>query len=662
MGSASASDLPYLDAFPRPDTAQWRAAVEKVLKGADFEKRLVGKTADGIRIEPLYPAATPAARPSRAEAGRWHVTTRVDHPDPAEAQKLALSELEGGADSLALSFAGARAARGYGLVADDVAALDAALDGVMLDLIRVRLDPAPEGRINALLLAALVEKRGLPPSSTAIDFGLDPIGSLASGGELAASWNEVGRRLAETVTALKARGFSGPFITVDSRPYHEAGASEAQELGAAMASAITYLRALEANGMPLVEARDAISFTLVADTDEFLTIAKFRAARLLWQRVQEACGLSPKPMLLHAETAWRSLTKRDPWVNLLRATIATFSAGIGGADSLTVLPFTAALGLPDAFARRIARNTQLVLLEEANLWRVADPAAGAGGFEALTKALCEQAWSKLQDLERETSDGLSGIIAALVNGHIPAGLARQREARAKIIATRREPITGTSEFPNLAETPVSVLEVTPVQCAKLKGSARASEQKQSEFIERLAQGATRAEALAVPEPGLHSEALPSVRLAEPFEALRDKADASAKERGQRPQVFLATLGPIADFTARAGFARNLFEAGGLAAPSHDGFAKDGATDIAALVAAYETSGAKLACLCGSDAGYATEGVAAAQALSAAGATIWLAGKPGDLEAALNNAGVTSFIQAGGDAVAALEAAQQIALA
>lgn len=656
MNSASASDLPYLEAFPQPDMAQWRAAVDKVLKGADFEKRLVGRTADGIRIEPLYPAATPAQRPSRAEAGRWHVTTRLDHPDPAEARKLALADLEGGADSLVLSFAGARAARGYGLVADDVAALDDALDGVMLDLIRVRLDPAPEGRINALLLAALIEKRGLPPSSTTIDFGLDPIGALASSGELAASWPEVDRRLAETVTALKARGFAGPFITVDSRPYHEAGASEAQELAAAMATAIAYLRALEANGMPLDQARDAISFTLVADTDEFLTIAKFRAARLLWQRVQAACGLESRPMVLHSETAWRSLTKRDPWVNLLRGTVATFSAGVGGADSLTVLPFTAALGLPDAFARRIARNTQLVLLEEANLWRVADPAAGAGGFEALTKALCEQAWSKLQDLERETAEGLNGIVAALVNGHVAAGLARQRQARLKAVATRREPITGTSEFPNLAEAPVVVLAAMPVQRATLKGSARASEQTQAELIDKLAHGATRADALVAPEQGLKTEALPSVRLAEPFEALRDKADAIAKERGQRPQVFLATLGPIADFTTRAGFARNLFEAGGLAAPGHDGFAKDGATDIAALVAAYKASRAKLACLCGSDAGYAAEGVAAAQALAAAGATIWLAGRPGDLEAALNNAGVTSFIQAGGDAVAALEAA------
>lgn len=659
MNSAPATDQPFMDAFPAPSRDAWRAAVDKILKGADFEKKLVGRTADGIRIEPLYEAASPSLRPLRAEAGRWHVAARLDHPEPGEAQKLALADLEGGADSLTIAFAGARATRGYGLVADDIAALDASLDGVMLDLIRLRLDPAPQGRVNALMLAALVESRAIAPDTTAIDFGLDPVGLLASNGSFAAPWPGIGRRLAETIRALKARGFAGPFITADARPWHEAGASEAQELGAMLATAIAYLRALEAEGFSLGEARDAISFVLVADTDEFLTIAKFRAARLLWQRVQEACGLTPAPMILHAETAWRSLTRRDPWVNLLRGTIATFSAGIGGADSLTVQPFTAALGLPDIFARRIARNTQLVLLEEANLWRVADPAAGAGSFEALTLALCEQAWAVLQGLEREARDGLPGIVSALVGGTIQSSLARQREMRAKAVATRRDPITGTSEFPNLKEAPVAVLDVAQIVRAKPPAALRkASEQDQSDLIGQLAEGATRDVALSAPEDALRVQALPSLRLAEPFEALRDRADAAP----QRPIIFLATLGPIAEFAARAGFARNLFEAGGLSAPSGDGFAKDGVTDIAALVAAFTASGARLACLCGSDAAYAAEGTAAAQALTTAGATVWLAGRPGELEAALNKAGVSSFIYAGGDVIEALTRAHGVAAA
>jgi methylmalonyl-CoA mutase len=633
MTSTVLADLPFMDAFPAPGEAQWRAAVDKVLKGADFEKKLVGRTTDGIRIEPLYEAvAEQAARPLRAEAGRWRVAARVDHPDATEAAKLALAELEGGADSLTLTFAGAPAARGFGLQATTVEALDTALDGVMLDLVRLRLDPTPGGRKQALLLADLVEKRGHVPSSLQVDFGMEPIGVLASSGALAVQLPELGKRIAETIAALKARGFAGPFLSADGRIWHEAGATEAQELGAVLATAVTYLRLLEAEGLPLAEARDAISFTLVADADEFVTIAKLRAARLLWDRVQRACGLDPKPVFIHTETAWRSLTRRDPWVNLLRGTIAAFSAGVGGADSIGVQPFTAALGLPDGFARRIARNTQLILLEEANLWRVADPAAGAGGFEALTQALCEQGWRKFQDLEAESSGDLTGIVGALANGHIQKGLARERDARAKAIATRREPITGTSEFPNLSEASVSVLAPPPAPAPDSDKSG---------------------DAITV-------DALPSIRLAEPFEALRASADI-AEAAGERPKAFLATLGPIAGFTARSGFARNLFEAGGIAAPSGDGFAKAGATDLGALGAAFRTSGAKLACLCGSDEAYATEAVPAATALTAAGATVWLAGRPGEQEAALREAGVTNFVFAGCDAIAVLQDALAIAI-
>lgn len=658
MNSVAPSDLPYLDAFPAPSGDAWRAAVDKVLKGADFEKKLVGRTADGIRIEPLYPAAAPVGRALRGEAGRWRVAARIDHPEPGQAKAIALADLEGGADTLTISFAGARAARGYGLVADDVAALDTALDDVMLDLIRLRLDPAPQGRINALLLAALIEKRGHAPADLSIEFGLDPIGVLASHGSLGAPWPEIGRRLAGTIRALQERGFTGPFIAVDSRPYHEAGASEAHELGAMLATAVAYLRALETHGLTLSETRDAIAFTLVADTDELLTVAKFRAARLLWNRVQQACGLTPKPVTIHAETAWRSLTKRDPWVNLLRGTIAAFSAGVGGADSLSVQPFTAALGLPDVFARRVARNTQLILLEEASLWRVADPAAGAGGFEALTQAICDKAWQAFQEIEQQSSEGLRGIVAGLASGQMQKTLADQRASRAKAIATRREPITGTSEFPNIRENAVAVLAVAPVESSKLAPKAHAAEQNQGELIRSFVDGAGRADALIAAGESLRAEPLPSLRLSEPFEVLRDKADALP----QRPVVFLATLGPIADFTARAGFARNLFEAGGLAAPSGDGFASDGATDLDALVGGFKASSAKLACLCGSDAAYANEGAAAAEALAKAGATVWLAGRPIESEAALNKAGVSSFVFMGCDVVETLERAQAIATA
>ena len=203
----------------------------------------------------------------------------------------------------------------------------------------------------------------------------------------------------ESHALLRDAGFAGHLILADGRPYHEAGAGEAQELGCVIATGVEYLRLLEADGLSLEDARSEIAFLLAVDADEFLSLAKFRALRLLWAHVELACGLTPKPLRLHAETAFRMMTKYDPFVNILRTAMGVFCAGVGSADAITVLPFTLALGLPDDFARRIARNTQLILIHEAKLAKVADPAAGAGSFEALTEELCKRAWSLFQDFE-----------------------------------------------------------------------------------------------------------------------------------------------------------------------------------------------------------------------------------------------------------------------
>ncbi len=247
---------------------------------------------------------------------------------------------------LTLSFQPGRAARGWGLACQTLAELDAALAGVRLDLIRLRLDPAPGGRINALMVAALVEARKLSPAQVAVTFGLDPVGSVLTRGQAPWDWASMAARLPETVKSLSARGFAGPFLSVDLRPYHEAGASEGQELAAALAHGVLYLRALEAHGIPLDDAFRALSFVVPVDADQFMGIAKLRALRLLWAKVAAWCGAAPAMATVHAETSWRMLTRRDPYVNILRNTVAAFTAGVGGADSLTVLPHTQPLGLP----------------------------------------------------------------------------------------------------------------------------------------------------------------------------------------------------------------------------------------------------------------------------------------------------------------------------
>jgi methylmalonyl-CoA mutase len=388
-----------------------------------------------------------------------------------------------------------------------------------------------------------------------------------------------------------------------------------QELAFVLAAGVAYLRALEGAGVALEDARNMVYARLSADADQFLTMAKFRALRLLWARVEASCGLTPKPIFIAADTAWRMLTQRDPYVNMLRATIATFSAGLGGADAITVLPHTLALGLPDAFARRAARNTQLVLLEESNLAKVSDPAAGSGGVETLTQQLCEAAWHLFQEIEKA-----GGVFAALEQNLIQGKVAATRAVREANIAKRKEVLTGATEFPNLHEAHVAVLDAKPVALAPY--------------------GDTK----------IKFDALPPMRLAAPFEELRDKSDQILKSTGARPKVFLANLGTAADFAARATFAKNFFETGGIEAHDTEGF-----TDPATLAAAFKASGAGFVCLCSSDKVYAEQAVAAAKALHAAGAKhIYLAGRASEQEAALRAAGVGYFIFAGGDALATLK--------
>ncbi|WP_243375208.1 methylmalonyl-CoA mutase subunit beta [Microvirga solisilvae] len=617
-------DLSLAADFPQATREQWLKLVEGVLKGADFTKKLVGRTHDGIEIQPLYPKAEGAARIAREEAGRWRVSQRVDHPDPAKANELALIDLENGADALTLVTRKAPAARGFGVRVDNVDDLDKALSGVMLDLIHLRLDAGGNGRVVAEQLIELAEKRGHKLADLSLDLGMDPIGGLASLGILSVEWSEVSARMGAMLKSLTEKGFNGRAFMADGRPYHEAGASEAQELAAVLATGVSYLRALEAQGHSLDAARNALSFLLVADADEFLTVAKFRALRRLWAQVEQACGLEPKPIRLHAETAWRMTTKRDPWVNMLRATVATFSAGIGGADAITVLPFTAALGLPDAFARRVARNTQHILLEESNLWRVADPAAGAGGFEALTDALCEKAWSLFQEIERE-----GGIIECLKAGTLQNRIATVRAQREKAIATRKEPITGTSEFPNIHEADVTVLMPPAAPASEDAGAAAVS-----------------------------ITPLPSIRNAEAFERLRDLSDAYHAKTGARPKVFLANLGPISAFTARATFAKNFFEAGGIEAVMNDGF-----SDNEKLKQAFIESKAKLSCICSSDEIYESHAIDAAKTLRDAGSPpIYLAGRPGEREEQLIGVGITTYIFAGCDTIKVLSEALEKACA
>ena len=417
--------------------------------------------------------------------------------------------------------------------------------------------------------------------------------------------------MSETALTLRSKGFLGPFLVADARAVHAAGGSPAQELAFALAAALALLRLLEQVGTPLGEACALIAFRLAADADELATLSKFRALRIAWSYVEEACGLEPRAARVQAESAWRMMTARDPYVNVMRGAAAAFSAGLGGADSVSVLPHTLAAGLPDGLARRLARNAQVILLRESNLGFVADPAAGAGAFEALTQAVCEKAWRLFQEIE-----GQGGLPSALANGAFQRQVAASAAALTRNAACLKTPITGVSAHADLDEPPVEV-----------------------------AVGAPEREAFA-PAEG----ALMPMRLAEPFEHLRDRSDAFLRSTGARPKVYLVALGPEAKHRRRVQFMREWLEVGGFDA------VYDGETaTVEEAVARVRESGALLVCLCGTDDAYSEHAEAFAKALKASGVKgVALAGRPGESERAWRAAGVDDFIFAGGDAVATLQ--------
>jgi methylmalonyl-CoA mutase len=616
---AGADDPTLAGVFPPATEEQWLALVDKVLKGKPFST-LVSRTADGITVAPLYTrdaapgAADEAGFPGRAPFtrgahaaprphGLWDVRSTVDATaDPAEANRRALVDLERGVTSLEVAWAPG-------------ADLGGALDGVHLDLAPVVLRAGFDTAAAAAALRSLWDERGIDPRSVAGGLGADTLASLAA---LGGAGRDPAGLLAELGDLAASADADSPrvrAVTVSTVPAVEAGASEAQELAVMLSSGAAYLRALAGAGLDADRACGQIEVTLGADADVFATLAKLRAARRLWSALATACGAGPEAAapVLHVRTARRMLTRRDPWVNLLRITAAVFAAGVGGADGITADPYDVLVGDPGDLGRRMARNTQLLLLEESNLGRVLDPAGGSGYVESLTDELSGTAWTLFQQLEEA-----GGMPTVLLDGSLAARITDVRTARLAAVATRRSPITGVSEFPNLGE-PAPPPPPAPVSGTPL---------------------------------------LEPVRWAERFESLRDAADA-ARAAGDAPEVFLANLGPVAVHTARSSFARNLFEAGGIEAVTSERGAATGFAGADEVAEDFRASGARIACLCSSDGVYAEQAPAVARALKDAGAgRVYLAGNPGDRRADEEAGGVDEFVHVGVDVLDALAGAHR----
>ncbi|HEU0060303.1 MAG TPA: methylmalonyl-CoA mutase family protein [Hyphomicrobiaceae bacterium] len=605
--------------FEAASREAWLKLVDKALKGGSFE-RLVSHTADGLRIEPL---GTPAAMSSSLAAATnkcgsadgWDIRQRHAEPDPRLCNAAIREDLEGGVNSLLLQIeAPGQSGLGYG-----AEPLATALKGVRLPAVLIALE-ARENTMDAVgSLLEIWRENGVEEGNRHAAFNLDPLGVLAKTGTLYYPADRACAIAAEFAADAQAMP-NVKALLADGRPYHEAGASEAQELAAMLATTVAYLRACEAGGQAPGVAFDKIAFALASDADLFVGIAKLRAARRLLRRVAEACGSLEAANILHltAFTSERMMARRDPWVNMLRTTVACAAAAFGGADAISVLPFTWALGKPDRFALRIARNTHLILQEESALGRVIDPAHGAWLIERLTADLMQKAWELFQAIEAQ-----GGMARALESGFLQEEVGKVADARARRIAHGQLELTGVSAFPRLAADGVSVAP-HPAVAAVVRG-------------------------------GTSVTALPLRRLAEPFERLRDAADAHLDRGGRRPQVFLAALGETADHSGRITWMKNFLAAGGIEAvvspPLHSS---------AEAGKAFADSNTDVVSICASDAVYAELAEATAGMLKTAGAKqVLIAGRLKQQQDALRAAGVDDFVFAGCDAITTLSRLHEV---
>jgi methylmalonyl-CoA mutase len=555
--------------FPQITALEWRAQVDKELAGAPFEKVLVDRTPEGLLVQPLYTEGPTGEAPDvDATAAPFRLCARVEGDAQGE---LTAAELEGGADALWLDRDSANAA------------------------LR-RVDPARTFVIvecGAAAPAAVLEELSANlPAGAAFALDVDPFGALARGRLAPSGLAEARAAMGRAVRLAEGRWPDASLATASTLPYDDAGADAADEIAIALSTGAAYLDDLIGSGLSPAAAARRILLRVAVGRDTFGELCKLRALRIVWRKVLVASGAAAASRArIHAICSSRTMTQRDPWVNMLRVTTQVFSAVLGGADLVTPAAFDGALQAASALGRRIARNTPLVLREESSLGKVKDPAAGSYYFDSRTDALAREAWKRFQAIERD-----GGIERALASGHLRTRLESSWRGWVDQVAKRKASIVGVSEFANLDE--------------------------------KLPRPAGRAGSLASA-----ASALPVHRDAEPFEDLRLRAEALAA----RPEALLVALGPLAESRARVGFASNFFGAGGIRV-------RETTRDEAA----------PLACLCGSDERYAAEAVDRARTLKAAGCRrVLLAGRPGALEAALREAGVDGFLYAGCDAVALL---------
>jgi methylmalonyl-CoA mutase len=559
--------------FPAVTTEQWESVIREDLKGADYDKKLVWKTMEGISVKPYYraedlknidttkvlPGEFPYIRGNKEKGNDWLVRQDFDvnGNNPAETNQKALDLLTKGVDSL-----GFRLCKGCEPSFDGVSKV---LNGIDFQKVEVNLIGGGTSRKALPFLIQKIKETKADPKKVKGSIDYSPLSALTLNGKFCCEADKAFDNMKDAIESI--REFPEfRVVSVNGYIFHNSGSTLVQELAFALSMANDYLVALTERSVSVDEAANRIRFNFAVGANYFMEIAKFRAARLLWAKVVEAYepkSLESSRMSIHAETSKWNKTVYDAYVNMLRTTTEGMSAVIAGVDSLNILPFDTTYQDATAFSERIARNQQHVIKEESYFGKIADPAAGSYYIESLTDSIAEQAWKLFLQIE-----AMGGYQAAFVKGFIQEQIKEIARKRDMNITSRRDTVLGTNQYPNFTE----VADTTVV---KESAVTRATPVRTAEMI---------------------AEPLVPYRGAQAIEELRYKTDAS----GKRPKVFMLTLGGLAMRRARAQFSSNFFAVAGFEVIDNIGFR----TVDEGVKAAFDSK-AEIVVICSSDDEYAT---------------------------------------------------------
>jgi methylmalonyl-CoA mutase len=682
--------------FPNPSLESWRAKAVSGLKGRPVET-LTKPVDDGIEVKVLYssedhpddsgiPGVFPFTRggplpgPARQSP---EVCALITHPDVDVAAQQISDEIHRGAHSIWLRLSGgvrrgidlnspeATQSNSDGIIVQDVHDFEELVGDIDLTAFGVHLEAGGSGVAAAATYIAAIRRRGLSPDGLKGSFSLDPLGSLVSDGFLISGIDRSFDLISDLARWCLGNAPGIRALSVSTLPHHSAGATPVQELAFALATGVEYLRTLETGGIHPEDACRQLRFVFATGRDLFAEVAKIRAFRQIWAQAARSSGVNgpEAAAVIHSVSSRRNLTIRDPWTNLLRVTVGAFAATVAGSDLVTTVPFDSLIGPSETLARRLALNTQTILNEECHVNRVIDPGGGSWFIEKLTDDMAHAAWSAFQEIEKR-----GGMRRLVIEKQLTGMLAPPAETARHNVARRKTPITGVSTWPLLEEKGVTrdapdvaaILDRLISRLGSDTGDADVQKalaslgdktQRRDSVIETALETAERGATLAQISTALRGDGSPSrtiplpvIREATPFEDLRSLSDTVLTRTGARPSIFLANLGPIPEHTARATFAKNFFEAGGIQTLNDGGF-----DTIESMRQHFTASGAAIACICGSDDRYGGDAGPTARALKQAGAaTVCLAGRPGDNEGPWREAGIDHFIFVGCDVLETLQ--------